>query len=221
VGNLTLQRSTISRNRAEADGILGAGARGGGIDIASSGKSFLFVNSTLSGNVVASRSGNGNVDALGGGIDAADSSGSLSISSSTLVRNSVQADGTPGQVGGGAVAAEGQLVSPEQSILSLNTAPKGPNCLGAVSSAGGNVVGPLKGCTFTAQPSDKVAVTAPKLGPLGPNGGPTQTVALLAGSPALDVTPASRCETSIDQRGVRRPQPKGGRCDAGAFERKP
>ncbi len=53
------------------------------------------------------------------------------------------------------------------------------------------------------------------LGPLADNGGPTQTQALLAGSPAIDTASAGACPTT-DQRGVARPQGAG--CDVGAFE---
>ncbi|MBW8801845.1 MAG: right-handed parallel beta-helix repeat-containing protein [Streptomyces sp.] len=56
--------------------------------------------------------------------------------------------------------------------------------------------------------------TDPRLGRLGPNGGPTWTQALLAGSPAVDA--ATSCP-STDQRGVARPQ--GRQCDIGAYER--
>ncbi len=49
---------------------------------------------------------------------------------------------------------------------------------------------------------------------LADNGGPTETHALVAGSPAIDF--AGACGLSADQRGVARPQ--GAACDAGAFE---
>ena len=69
----------------------------------------------------------------------------------------------------------------------------------------------------------------PKLGPLTNNGGPTETRALLHGSPAIDAgnpaTPGSggnACEAT-DQRGVARPQDGDAdgvaTCDIGAFER--
>jgi predicted outer membrane repeat protein len=60
-----------------------------------------------------------------------------------------------------------------------------------------------------------IITTDPKLGTLANNGGFTQTMALGAGSSALDVGNNSICATS-DQRGVTRPQ--GLVCDAGAYE---
>jgi hypothetical protein len=51
-------------------------------------------------------------------------------------------------------------------------------------------------------------------GPLADNGGPTRTVALLPGSPALGAGLAASC-AATDQRGTPRPAT---RCDAGAFQ---
>jgi hypothetical protein len=56
------------------------------------------------------------------------------------------------------------------------------------------------------------------LGPLAANGGPTRTHALLLGSPAIDRIPSALCTLATDQRGVARPQPNPGSCDAGAYE---
>ena len=54
-----------------------------------------------------------------------------------------------------------------------------------------------------------------EIGPLADNGGPTQTHALLAGSPAIDAGDDAACP-AIDQRGVARPQ--GSHCDTGSVE---
>jgi hypothetical protein len=58
------------------------------------------------------------------------------------------------------------------------------------------------------------------LGPLANNGGPTKTMKLLAGSPAIDMGNSSFCSASpvnaMDQRGGARPQGAG--CDIGAYE---
>jgi hypothetical protein len=53
------------------------------------------------------------------------------------------------------------------------------------------------------------------LGPLFDNGGPTETQALQAGSPAIDAAAVDGCPQH-DQRGVVRPQ--GAACDIGAYE---
>ena len=62
---------------------------------------------------------------------------------------------------------------------------------------------------------NNVSSADPKLGPLQNNGGLTPTMALGAGSSALDKGNTATC-ASKDQRGVSRPQ--GVSCDAGAFE---
>ena len=61
----------------------------------------------------------------------------------------------------------------------------------------------------------------PLLGALADNGGPTQTHALLTGSPAIDAAGDCVADLSIttDQRGISRPQ--GTACDIGAFEPPP
>jgi hypothetical protein len=111
-------------------------------------------------------------------------------------------NGDTGKAGG--VAGRTNLVN---SVLAHNAA---PNCdLVAPIDVGGNVSFPDASCP---------GVNAdPKLGPLRDNGGPTETMSLGAGSPALDLPPASGpdCQPA-DQRGVARPQ--GAACDSGAYE---
>jgi hypothetical protein len=71
------------------------------------------------------------------------------------------------------------------------------------------------GCGFNNAVGD-MQNTNPELGPLANNGGPTQTLALLSGGPAIDAGSDMACPP-IDQRGISRPQ--GPHCDIGAFER--
>jgi hypothetical protein len=56
--------------------------------------------------------------------------------------------------------------------------------------------------------------TNPHLGPLANNGGPTDTLALLPGSPATNAADSAG-RPATDQRGV--PHPPG-HCDIGAFQ---
>ncbi len=67
-----------------------------------------------------------------------------------------------------------------------------------------------------------VSTLDPNLGPLGNNGGLTQTFALLAGSPAIDAGDDATCSgglvNNLDQRGV--PRTYGTHCDIGSYEQK-
>jgi hypothetical protein len=81
-------------------------------------------------------------------------------------------------------------------------------------------------CNFNG-PGD-LSNTDPRLGPLQDNGGPTQTMALLPGSPAIDAGNPHGCRDDsrhllkTDQRGKPRPDKEDtGGCDIGAYERQP
>jgi hypothetical protein len=89
-------------------------------------------------------------------------------------------------------------------------------CSGVITSLGGNIESPGDSCVLTGtgdQPS--VAPGDLAIGALADNGGPTETMALAAGSVAIDAGLAPSCEPT-DQRGVLRPQANG--CDVGAYE---
>jgi hypothetical protein len=111
--------------------------------------------------------------------------------------------GTNGAAGG---AVAGQCVN---TIIAYNSP---SNCSGTTGDAGHNLSSDAS-CAFTS--SGTMNKTDPKLGPLADNGGPTLTMGLLPGSPAIDAGNTSLAPAT-DQRGF--PRPAGLAADIGAFE---
>ena len=190
-GTLTVTGSTFSGNSASGGGQGGA--------IFNNGNTLTVTGSTFSSN-----------SAPGGGQGGAIfNNGTLTVTGSTFSGNSA-----PGGGQGGAIFNNGTLTL-TLSVVAGNTAPTGPDIGGTVATdGGGNVIGDTAGSTGLIAASDKLNVAA-LLGPLASNGGPTQTFALLPGSPAIDIAPCPALLTT-DQRGIMRPQ--GALCDAGSFE---
>ena len=89
------------------------------------------------------------------------------------------------------------------------------SCIGGLESNGHNILSTT--CAInTANASDRsYPATDPKLAAALASTTPTQTLPLLASSPAIDTADPLLCETH-DQRHVARPQGAG--CDVGAFE---
>src|SRR6266566_9365659 len=149
---------------------------------------------TISNSTIANNSGGD-----GGGLDLWQ--GRVTISNSTVADNA----------GGGLENVTG-TVSISGSILA--------NTSGNCSSAGGTYIDngynlSSNGCITAA-----TSLSAdPKLGSLASNGGPTQTLALQDGSPAIDAIPlsANLCP-GTDQRGNGRPDTGESSCDMGAYE---
>ncbi len=218
-GNLTLNRSIIRGNRAEFDG--------GGIN----NHGVMVINdSTVSGNII--EGGSAPVD--GGGIY---NEGSLTIRNSTISRNissndgggignfgtldldsvTVTANTAEGAVGGGAgagvfISATGTLTT-RNSILAGNL--NAEDCWAAdpVTDGGHNLVETQINCGFVNGVNGSIVGQSANLGPLRNNGGPTQTHALLPGSPAIN---AGDTTLTTDQRGA--PRPAGAADDMGAYE---
>ena len=115
-------------------------------------------------------------------------------------------------------AGDGQATA-QNSIIAGNL----QGCAGQVASKGYNLTDD-HGCGFGA--SGDLTSDDARLAALANNGGPTQTIALTGGSPAIDAGAPSGCSDpasggmlTVDQRGSRRPG--GGRCDIGAYETQP
>lgn len=173
-GNTVVERSTIALNTAYEDG--------GGLYFA--GGSPGLVNTTVDDNTA---------DGSGGGIGLRDGV-TLSLSSVTISHNMSTIDSR---------AIDGRTGT-ASSVWPINTliAANGPiQCFGiSTFSLGNNLEPPGSTCLLPIDPRDIRA--DPLLGPLADNGGPTQTVALLAGSRGIDEGHSSA--SPIDQRGVAR-----------------
>ena len=216
-GTLSLTASTIYANRAGAGGI-GGGSGGSGGGVFSASGRLTVTNSTLAGNVAGAGgvaagptepSGSG-----GSGGAIAVIAGQSVVRNATVAENAVGGGGTGGRAvgtagaGGGVFAQSG--MSLENTIVASNL---GANCAAATRNAITNSGHDLSYGDTTCPGR----IGNPRLGPLRDNGGPTSTLALGAGSAAIDRVPSrgAGCP-STDQRGVRRPE--GRACDIGAYE---
>ena len=196
--SLVLRQSTVSDNQIGNSG--STLARGGGIY--TSGTTVLIENSTISGNRTSglSQSGAGiYVSAFGSTV--------LTLDSSSVVDNPT--DG-----------AHSIWVADQSGVsLSLKNSIIDDGCNGIVASIisnGFNVERPWDGSTNTTcnltNPSD-LKVTDLMLRPLAGYGGPTETHALLPGSPAQFLVSSAQCQAEDQRHAVR----AGLFCDAGAY----
>ena len=103
-----------------------------------------------------------------------------------------------------------------KNTIVANSAPD-DDCAGNLVTSNGSNIDSDGTCSLVA--AGDLPNTNPQLGPLADNGGPTQTLALLAGSPAIDAGSGDCPPPATDQRGVTRPQ--GAACDIGAYEFEP
>lgn len=130
--------------------------------------------------------------------------GTTTVTNSTLSGNSTEI------FGGGLKTEPGAMLTLRNTIVANN--PSGGNCHQGepIADGGGNLSWPDTSCPGINQD--------PLLDPTGlqDNGGPTETIALQPGSPAIDAAVLANCPPT-DQRGV--PRPQGAGCDIGAYER--
>jgi len=229
-GTLTLTNCMVLNNRT--DGV------GGGLDNENAatvtGSTFTGNTSTYEGGGIENNGTlavsnstfiNNTAGGNGSGIENDDlnaTAGVATVTASTITGNH------SAYSGGGVRNAPGSTLTLTESVVAGNTDTNGGPDIsnsnaGTFTDGGNNVVGIGDGGAGLTNGTngDKVGTVAAPLNvllaPLGSYTGPTQTVAPLPGSPALDTGPCAFGITT-DQRGVSRPQPAGGACDSGAFE---
>jgi uncharacterized repeat protein (TIGR01451 family) len=214
--------STISGNTTGAGGGSAPAGAGGGIYLQTG--TLEMVNTTISGNVAGT-------GGYGGGLVAASGAGPATLTSVTVAFNRAPITAISAGLVGQGPAGQVQVLL-RNSIVAGNHITGAPgafsDCAGPVASQGHNLIGSVV-CSLTPTDGDLVPGQGevsidPVLAPLAPNGGSTDTHALLAGSPAIDTADDEACE-GTDQRGATRPADGdgvgGARCDIGAFELAP
>ena len=238
-GSATLNDSSVTANRTTN------GAVGGGI--VNTGGTMTINRSAISGNQTAPQSGGSDNNGDGGGIWC--NGGVLTMTNSTVSNNSAFGSGggifnSPGTGGtvnvffctiagnlansyvatagsGGGIYNEG-TVTLRTTIVAQNYSGVNPDDLnGGITSQDYNLIQFTTGATINGVTTHNITGVNPLLDSLHDNGGPTQTRALFATSPAIDAVPVAQCTDqvaaplTIDQRGSAR---GNGPCDIGAYE---
>ncbi len=219
-GDLVLDSSIFVNNTANFQ----SPTSGGGAFHLSDTGNVALINTTISGN-----------HAMGNGGGIFNQSATLALNNVTVTDNTADSD-NDGIGDGGGIYRETGSVQVQNTIIADNFDTPGgtgmgikiPDCSGTFLSQGYNIIGVNDGCNgFSNGVNADIVGTLsspidPLLDTLADNGGPTQTHALLPGSPAINagdpLLPGSgglAC-AATDQRGVARPE--GTTCDIGAFE---
>jgi hypothetical protein len=190
---LLLNASLMSGNTSVTDG--------GGIYLY--GAALTSLNSTIANNLASFGSGGGIAMFAIGAVNPR-----VSLVHTTLANNRAGANG-------GGIAQIAGTMSLKNTVVAGNSATSNADVQGTVTSLGNNLV-QSRGTSTGYIVGDFPNNTAPQLDSLGFNGGPTSTMRLLSGSPAINAVPAAGCAgITLDQRGYRRPVEA---CDIGAYE---
>jgi CSLREA domain-containing protein len=192
-GTLTVSNSTFSGNHSTAwDGGAIYGNQNTGTN------TMTVVNSTFTGNTAFSQGGG--IENYGGG--------TLTVVNSTLSGNSAP------NGGGGIHNGTSSILHLKNSILANSTSGSDCHSSAGIASFINNLMESSTNCGTPVSSAD------PMLGPLASNGGSTQTMALLPGSPAIDAGDDAVCAAApvntTSQNGRSRPQ--GAHCDIGSVE---
>lgn len=181
-GSLTVLDSTVSGNHGDAAPGYGGGVGGAG--------AATIKDSTLAGNTAR----------YGGGLLAL--GGSVTVTGTTIAGNAGTGP-NPSSTGGVLVSGPGPF-SFRNALIGDNSGnhPDLATVMSPPASVGFSLIENIAGAAISAT-GPNVIGQDPKLAPLADNGGPTQTEALLVGSPALDAGISDG--VSADQRGAPRP----------------
>lgn len=199
-GSLLLENSTVSGNTSSSTG----------------GGMFLPANTNPNGLVIRNSTIAGNTAGESGGAIRLLGFSTLLIQNSTITGNKA----TTGSGGGIAPTYHSCSVIIENSIISGNINSIAPDIAGYSAStfkAKFSAIGSSTGFPFTDQGGNLPFMTDLKLGSLGPNGGPTQTIALMADSPCINAG-SNLANLVYDQRGPGFYRVIGKTADIGAFE---
>lgn len=202
-GQLTITGTTISGNTTT--------------DVVGQGGGLLNQNTvTLTNDTIAN-----NTASQGGGFYTF-GQGSATLINCTIAGNT--ASGAFFSSGGGIFGGIGNFtLALKNTLAALNQSGNGPDLEATITSQGHNLIGIATGATGLSN-SDLAgtdeAPLDPLLGPLQANGGPTPTMALLPGSPAIDAGDNTGAP-DFDQRGPGFSRIVGGTTDIGAFEVQP
>jgi hypothetical protein len=222
---LTIDSSTLADNTVQGgdDDNVNNTPRGAGLYAASPQGPTQVINSTFSGNAAVAGTGG----SIGGGLVGFITTHPLTVAHTTFVGNSAGPGDNPGF--GDAMNVGGDLAGNPNNLtlrgLVIDEGTDGCSPASLLEDPNGYNVDAGTSCVGAVNSDTDLKNAAINLDPgLSPNGGPTFTHALLAGSPAIDFVPTAQClnlasaPLTVDQRGAGFPRPEGAACDAGAFE---
>jgi hypothetical protein len=217
---LTVTNSTFTDNSANV---------GSGGAILNDGNALIVTNCTFSGNNASYDAGLGG---NGGAIASNNPVGAVNVTNCTFSGNSANG-GNGGAIyfSGNPLGPIGHPVTVFNTILANSTGGNcyvGPSLLatprpGGAITDGGHNLEDGESCGFSTA-NGSMSNTNPDLDPAGlaDNGGPTQTIALLPDSPAINAGDEFNCAAApvnkLDQRGFVRPGVGATKCSIGAYE---
>ena len=209
---LTVRRCTIANNKVTGGQAGGIHLQLGTLNVEDTTLSNNTTFPLVGGGILAGTATGSIVNSTFSGNTAASGGGAMQLSSSTMtLTNNTMTGNQRTFSSAGGVRFFSSTLTMSNNVIAGN--PGGDCFLSGNTIASDHNLSGDSSCGFTG-PGD-LPGTAPLLGLLADNGGPTDTHALLTGSPALDAGGNSGCPAA-DQRGVTRPQ--RGICDIGSVE---